>query len=315
MLDTLKFVQGAVAKRDTVPTLTHFHIAGGSIVGGNGRITIGSPIALDLTASPRAVEFVKAIERCKSEVALSVTAAGRLAVRSGPFKAFIDCIADPLPMPTPKGQRIGVPPGFVDALRMLEPFTGEDASRPWGMGLLFRDRSVFATNNVVLVECFIGQQFPQEFNLPASTARELIRIGENPEVMLLEPNAVTFIYSGSRWLHSTLFDLSWPDVLKVLNRESEPKAIPAGLFDAVRDVKAFGDERNRVYLMPGFVGTCPKPDEGANVAVPEMNNYGCYNIDYLLLVETVANKIDLSGYPGPCQFFGNKVRGAIVGLL
>lgn len=314
MLDTLKFVRGAVAKKDVVPTLTHFHIAGGQIVGGNGRITIGSPIALDLTASPRAVEFVAAIERCKEEASLSVTPAGRLAVRSGSFKAFIDCIADPLPMPTPAGQRVGIAPGFVAALQAVEAFTAEDASRRWAMGVLFKERSMFATNNIVLVEFYLGQKFPHEFNLPAATARELIRIGEDPEAMLIEHNSATFIYSGGRWLHSVLYDLTWPDVYKILERESSPQPVPAGLFDAAHSLKAFGDEKARLYLMPGFVGTRPKHDEGANVALASIEHYGVYNIDHLLLLESIATKIDLSAYPGPALFFGDNMRGAIIGM-
>lgn len=314
MLETLNFVKGAVAKRDTVPTLTHFHIANGQIVGANGRIAIGSPIALDLTASPRAQDFINAIERCKEEVALSVTPAGRLAVRSGAFKAFIECIADPLPLPTPCGQRIGLPPGFVSALETLEPFTAEDASRRWAMGILFRERSMFATNNICLVEHFVGQAWPQTFNLPASTARELIRIGDDPEAMLVDTHSVTFIYSGARWLHSTLYEIEWPDVFKVLNRPSNAQPIPEGLFDAVRDLAAFGDERRRVYLMPGFVGTVPRADEGANVALPSVKDFGCYGIEQFLLIEEAAELMDLSSYPAPAMFFGNGIRGAIIGM-
>ena len=54
MLAALKFVQGAVARRDFVPALTHFYIADGFVKGYNGRIAICAPIDVDLVATPKA---------------------------------------------------------------------------------------------------------------------------------------------------------------------------------------------------------------------------------------------------------------------
>ena len=64
MLEVLKFVKGAVGKKDYVPALTHFQIADGRITGFNGKISLSSPIALDLECCPKAIPFVKAIEAC-----------------------------------------------------------------------------------------------------------------------------------------------------------------------------------------------------------------------------------------------------------
>ncbi len=42
MLDTLKFIQGAVARKDHVPALVHFRIAGGRIRGFNGTLSLAA---------------------------------------------------------------------------------------------------------------------------------------------------------------------------------------------------------------------------------------------------------------------------------
>src|SRR5689334_19456978 len=93
MLKELKFVQGAVAAKDYVPELQHFKISGGRVEGFNGTIALSTPIDLAIEAMPKAVSFVKAIERIPdgTEVALNLTQAGRLSVKAGAFRAFVEC--------------------------------------------------------------------------------------------------------------------------------------------------------------------------------------------------------------------------------
>lgn len=106
MIEALKFVRGAVAKKDFVPALTHFRIENGSIKGYNGTIGLCSPIALDLDASPKALPFIKAIETCRDTVSMHLTGAGRLAVKSGKFRAYVECTPEPFPDVTPTGSSL-----------------------------------------------------------------------------------------------------------------------------------------------------------------------------------------------------------------
>ncbi|QFR59683.1 hypothetical protein P6F33_gp82 [Pseudomonas phage Quinobequin-P09] len=41
---------------------------------------------------------------------------------------------------------------------------------------------------------------------------------------------------------------------------------------------------------------------------------GVYQIEMLKLLKDVAQKIDFSAYPNPCLFYGDRLRGAIVGM-
>ena len=94
MLTELKFVQGAVAKKDFIPSLTHFIIEDGTVRGYNGMLALCSPLPFDIACKPKADSLVKAIANCAETVQLSLTPAGRLSIKSGKFKAFIDCIPD-----------------------------------------------------------------------------------------------------------------------------------------------------------------------------------------------------------------------------
>lgn len=49
MLKDLKFVQGAVAKKDLLPAMTHFRIENGHVRSFNGQMAISSPVAFDLS--------------------------------------------------------------------------------------------------------------------------------------------------------------------------------------------------------------------------------------------------------------------------
>ena len=95
MIETLRFVRGAVAKKDYQPALTHFQIRNGRITGFNGTIALSSPIGIDIDAVPKAEPFLRAIENCTVEpTVIHKTEAGRLGLRSGRFRAFVDCLDD-----------------------------------------------------------------------------------------------------------------------------------------------------------------------------------------------------------------------------
>lgn len=88
MLKELKFVQGAVAKKDLLPAMTHFAIEGGHVRSYNGTLALSSPIPFDIDCKPKAGPLVQAIANCNDTVTLSMTPAGKLRIQSGKFWAF-----------------------------------------------------------------------------------------------------------------------------------------------------------------------------------------------------------------------------------
>lgn len=314
MLDALKFVQGAVAKKDFVQALTHFHISGGFIKGYNGSLALCSPIDLDLEATPKADPFIKAIATCKDTVQLNMTPAGRLSIKSGSFRAFVDCIDEAYPDIQPEGEVLELDGTLLEALKKLNPFIAEDASRQWARGILFRGRSAFATNNVTLVEYWLGYNFPVEVNIPKPAVQELIRIGEEPTKVQVCENSVTFHYASGRWLRTQTYSTQWPDVAKILDRDSTQQPFPEGFFEALADLLPFADDLERVYFLNTRMATTPVEGLGASVDLVGLPEQGIYNIRQLQLLEAVTETIDLSQYPAPCLFYGDRVRGAIVGM-
>ena len=315
MLETLKFVQGAVAKKDFVPALVHFHIENGFIKGFNGKLGLCSPIDLDLTVSPKAVPFIKAIQTCKETVSMYMTGNGRLGIKSGKFKAFIDCTEETFPDIKPEGETKITPTGeLLPAIKKIAPFIAEDASRPWARGILFCNQSAFATNNIVLIEYWLGYDFPKPINIPQSAIQELIRINKEPSCIQISDTSLTFHFDDKRWLKTQLFSTDWPDPYRIFELESNLQDIPNGLFEAVEDITPFVNELGAVYLQTNIVSTSLDLDNGATADVDGLPELAIYNNKHLLKLKGIAAKADFSTYPKPSLFQGDKIRGAIIGL-
>ena len=317
MLDALRFVQGAVAKKDFVPSLTHFHIDNGVIRGYNGRMALCSPIDLHLQAAPKAIPFVKAIQTCKETVTMHLTESNRLSVKSGVFKAFVDC-ADfgEYPNIQPEGVEVQIPAPeeFFKALSVVAKFTAEDASRPWAQGVLFRGHSAYATNNVVIVEHWMPVPFPVEVNIPKAAVQEILRIGEAPMSFQATDTSITFNFSGNRWLRTQTYEVGWPDVSKILDQQAAPATFPEGFFNALADLKPFLDKLEAVAFRNGALVTAPAEGAGASVEIPGLPEDGTFNHKFITMLDGIATHIDFSKYPGPCVFYGNMLRGAIIGM-
>jgi DNA polymerase III sliding clamp (beta) subunit (PCNA family) len=314
MLKELLFVQGSVAKKDFQPALTHFHICNGRIQGYNGTIALSSPIALDLDITPKAIPLVKALQGCKDTVALSKTDGGRLAIKSGKFKAFVDCLPEKFPEIHPSGDRVEIPQPILPILKTLRSFVAEDASRQWARGILLKGKSAYATNNIILVEYYLAIAFPFELNIPLTTIDELLRINEEPEYLLVAEKSITFCFSGERWLNSGIYSIQWPNVEKVLVDSTEGSG-PLPFTDAdLQPLLAFVDKSSHLYFHKGCLATSRDDGVGASVECVGLPEKGVFNLEMLRKLFPIVNTIDFSRYPAPCPFFGNGLRGVIIGM-
>lgn len=315
MFKDLKFVAGAVSRKDIVQALSHFRIENKTVKGFNGTIGLCSPIDLDLDVTPKAEQFLKAIQTCDDTIALHLTPKGKLSVRSGTFKALVDCIEkESFPEITPQGEFVPLNGGFLKAIKALVPFISDDASRAWSRGILFKGQSAYATNNIILVESWLGFDFPVTINVPKSAINELIRIGEEPEQLQVSENRITFHFSGGRWLCSQTYSTEWPDLSKILNMDSKQHEIPPQLASCLENLLPFTDKMERVVFSNGKVSTAETEDEGASYDIESITMDACFNAKHLLSVLSVAESIDFTSYPAPCLFRGDNIRGAIIGM-
>jgi len=315
MLKELKFVQGAVAKRDFLPALTHFRIENNTVRSFNGTLALSSPIKLDIDCTPKAEPFVKAIQNCKETVSMAMTPTGRLSIKSGSFKAFIECVDHETPHVQPEGEEFDIDgEALLKALKTISPFIGDDASRPWSNGVLLKGQSAFATNNVSLIEYWVGSTFPIVCNIPKVAVREMLRINEAPVCAQLNDKSISFHYTDGRWIRASLLEIGWPDLARILDVQCNAKPITDTLYEALEVIKPFVDKLERVYITDNVITTTLVDGEGASYEVPEFHYEGVYQLRILNLLKGVAKTIDFSSYPKPCIFYGDNLRGAIIGM-
>lgn len=316
LLKTLKFVRDAVSNKVANEEMRHFVIANGHVRATNGVMSLGSPIDLDFSCNPHAETLFKAVGNCKDTVSLHMTPAGRLSVRSGNFRALVPCYEDATVHPKPSGAMVE---GFngaalMDAFALLERFVCKDDLRPWTNGILLRDQFAYATNNVCLVQYWLGEQLPFVANIPLPAIKEVLRINENPSVMLMDQSSVTFMYDDGRWLKTLLYETEWPPLDKVLEVPSNPQPIPDTLFDALSAVMPFTGEDRHVHFKDGCVNSSADPSvAGASYAVEGLAAAGIYRAEMLSLLKGCVTTADFNRYPEPVMFFGERFRGAILG--
>jgi DNA polymerase III sliding clamp (beta) subunit (PCNA family) len=317
ILQSLKFVQGAVAKKDFVPALTHFRIKNNTVKAFNGNMAICGPIAVNLDISPNAEKLTKVIAACNDTVTLHMNDKGKLVVCSGDFKAFINCDnVDNFPNIVPTGERITLKEPLIPALTYLEPYIAEDASRPWSCGILFDQESAFATNNIVLVQHWLGFKFPMRVNIPRAAVEAILGIGENPIALQFGENRLSFHFTEGRWLSTQLLEATWPDVATLLNTPSEEKQkpFPKGFWDALERLLPFCDDLGRCYLKPDCMASRDNADlVGENIEI-NLGIEGIFNARHLSNLKTIADTIAFSAYPAPVPFYGKRSRGIIVGI-
>ena len=317
MLKALKFVSAAVARKDFVPALTFFRIAEGRVASFNGALALSAPIDLDIVAMPKATSFAKAMERLpdSESVTMNLTATGKLTIKSRNARFHVECWGDDhFPRVVPEGDIHPMPGGILPVLRKLAPFMGIDASRPWAMGILLKNQSAYATNNVVLIEHWLPVVFPTPICIPAEAVKAMLAFGREPVSMQSEPSRITFHFDDGSWLSTALVSTEWPDLSRVLDQPHNATELPAGFFDAVNRLDAFVEKTNRLHIRGPLVATSEHEGVGAVIELDGLDGKGCHHLSEMSKLEGVATKLDLHGKHAPCLFFGDMLRGAIIGM-
>lgn len=338
MYEALNFVKGAVARKDFVPAMTHFHIQGGRIYSYNGVVTLSSPIGLDLNVRPKAETFLRAISSCEGadKISFHVTPAGKLCIRGGSFKSNIEClqgVAADFEYLTPEAPLYSFDPGdnLMEGIKTVTPFISEDASRPWSRGILMRGRHLYATNNVILIRRTIteGNDYipDTEIVIPRAAIVEMLRIKENPLFIRVRDTDIIVEYTDDRWMRAQLVVNKWPvapdsmldsAMTSTIDNATATYMAP-NVYDAVDALIPHAGPERRLYMSKtGFSTHADITAGGASVEVsmPVLANYPIVNIDQLAKLRGVAYHLNMTRYPASMPFISGdgEVAGIIAGM-
>lgn len=315
VLDPLKFVYSAIDKKSAVIEMTHFLIENGHVRATNGVLSLGSPIELDLKCAPHAETALLAVRSCKDVISLSLTDGGRLRVGSGRFRALVPCSdTNGEYHPKPSGMEVDIDgEKLLAAFQRLEPFVAVDNLRPWANGILLRGQSAFATNNICLIEAWLGVDLPLTANIPLAAIKAVTSQNTHPSKVLMDERSITFMYDNGRWIKTQLYESEWPLLERILNVSCTPREIPKDFFAGIDAITKFTDN-GRVYFRDGKMCSSPSDKEGATYEVEGLPEKGLYKAEAVKLLAGVATSADFDRYPETAIFYGENVRGAVIGM-
>lgn len=315
LIDALKFVKGSVASKEFIEGLTHFKIANHTVRGFNGTFALCAPIDLSLECTPHALDLVKAIENCSEAVQMTLLENNKLHIKSGKFQVNIKTITTETPHVEPEGEVHPINGAeLLKALKAVQPFISADASRPWSTGVLFNNTSMFATNNVTVVEYWLGTQFPVNVVIPRQAVRELVKLKEIPTAVQFNKCSITFHFDDNKWLRTqTLDESEWPDVRRILDGDFPAKPMDESIFTGLETIKPFADKQANAYIENGSMRTHYDETEGARYVINDSSVQGVWRIEILQSLKNVAKTVHF-GYPARSAFFGDNIRGVFMGV-
>lgn len=307
MQDALKFVSGAIGKDDR----KYLRIRSGTVQAYNGLYSLHSPIELDVDCNPDGNKLIKSIG--KETVSCNLTKKGRLSVKSGQLRAYIECV-DFTPANAPEGVYKEIDgKQLLKAFRCLQPLINTEATHVWSTGLITYDQFAYATNNTVAARYDLGFKFITA-NIPQSVIAQILKLKEIPIAVQATANSVTFHFEKSRWLKTALITTKPPNLDATIDLPSHQQQINKEIYIGIKAIQNHLDEFERVIFKENTIRTHLSNEKGAIYQIPNLNIEGVWQAKALLSIESMAQTIDLTQYPKPCVFEGENIKGVIVGL-
>ena len=316
MLTILNRANIAINKSDLLPIRTNFHFYGNRVQAQNEKICIDSTLPESLGISDitvNAEKFKMALSACNGQVKYTLTDGGKLAIKNGGFKAVI-AMSDHNLYPKLSVDGAILPlGGLLPILTKLQPFISENANQLWATGVLFRDGWAYATDNTVLARVKLESVLKKDIVIPSFAIDMIIKIGVEPDRILLSKNRLTFVYADF-WMSAMLLTSDWPDISKHFTEIKELPIIPSNLKDSVDKIAPFSMNQKSPIVIFTENGVCTEEGEhNASVSGIQLP-IGKYSASVLQRVLNQATHANFDAYPNSIRFHGAGIDGVFVGL-
>lgn len=237
----------------------------------------------------------------------------RVKLVDGSHEIQMQRVTEEIEYEPPQHEGLPVSSQFIEALRLVLPFAGEEEARPWTMGALIRGEQAFTTNNQVLA---CGQVGPNPFDgetLPQQYARFLVK-REGLQRIGKDEYGFFAWYEGGGWVRASRLANGMPErVPQLLDQVyQDPQwEIPDGWHRAFMGSVTFTEEV--LTIQPDRI-----------LGVRGQNDHTCwvtsdveeavFDAKPLTAVIERASHINLRQYPNPVSFKqGDVLRGIIAG--
>ena len=319
MLDALKFVGQMAADKELIKQSTHICVHGGRLQAGDTKMAIedACPELAGHSFTVPADKFIQAVAACDGVPKIEMQDEGkRIKISYKRFRVTLPTLrAEDYPkVELRRKTTIGCPQHFIDALKRVFPFTSQDASRPWSLGIWLENGYACATNNVILVRTPIDWTGPP-INLPRFAVQEILSISRPITNIHVDETALEIEY-GDAWFKTQTYQDKWPQSAVQLFDKAIPEMhpVPDTLLSSIEKLIPFCPDVKFPAIY--FNDKCITTADGAQSAEIgfELNLNGAYRAEVLQLVLGAATHWTPQNYPSPIFFKGDLIEGLFVGL-
>ena len=290
--EALEFAKGCVTSsgKTLISELAHFVIRDGRVRGFDGLLALCSPIDSDLSCIPEGAALLKALDRLAGQEGMNVTLkeSGKLELRAGKLRIYVPCLPEAPnveDIAPSEGEQVEIEQrdGFLPTLALMRPFIGSDQMRPWCTGVLLKDQSMVATNNLSMLEHQSMTVWPRETILPKRTIDELLRIGSAPDYFTRTDSSITFHYrEHGQWLRSQLINSAWPDAWPRIVAAAGYDTFDPAVLETMSNLQPFLHDNKHVSFTDNEILTHAKEAETGAIVEATAAWRGETNYDELM---------------------------------
>jgi hypothetical protein len=314
LMEALAFIEPATAAADN-PNHEFVNLSNKRAVAFNGVLSAGMEIEEELHLAPKLDTLKRALSKTGKSLTITELPSGRLSVKGEKITVQVPCVApDTLPPIGPDAAIAPINDEIKSAFKALEGILSETGERVFETALMLESQFATATNGKILMQYWHGNDLPPGLLLPRAFIQA---VGHQFKALQAfgwsqyedgKARSVTFWFEDSSWIKTQVYVDKYPDVNPMLDVANSPADPPSGLWEGCATIAEF-DENEFITFEDGFV-------KAGDAEYPVNGLQGNRQFGYKLLKKIIpfAKTIDLTTYPDRAHFFGEKVRGVIVGI-
>lgn len=315
LIDAITFISNA-QKKAGEPNQTHCAMSGGWVCAFDGVLTIGAKIEEAIHAAPNTFKFLAALKQVENDISITQLSQNSLAVTSGDFRAIVPCVElgeISCKIAGPDAPCAAISDDLALALGDVMPLATEGAATALFGGILMQANTVVATNGHVIFESWHGIDLPPGLVIPKAAAKAITKAKKKLVSFGYSASSATFYFDDESFIKTQLFNFRYPEYAHTLTNDSGWSPLPEMFFDALKAVTPFV-EGNKVYFKNGMIVTDYREDVASTYHIENLPEGLIFNHKYLMLIKPLAKQVAFVEEPAKMMFFGDRTRGAIMGL-
>ena len=304
MINNVSLVSG-FAHKDKSNIFSNVLIKDGIMTAQNDLTGISVDVESDIDFCCNAVKLNQSLKNCnKDNYSLSINK-NKLQIKSGRFSSNIELTPiDHYPLINHGGDNIEIQSDILSRLNSIAQFTDPNDVRPALRGVAICEGFVKATNGHVAIKKTITEIDIDEVIIPTKSIQSMMKANTVINFISVDSNRVFFNFENG-FLFTRTIDGKMPDIDRILTDIKIPTDISL-ISDAVKSVASMIDQTEAIIFNNAIT------TRSGDVSIDGFDfEDSAFKSDYLMKIIDVADRIDLSQYPGTCPFDGDDIVGAV----